>query len=74
MNATTAATVAIDPVCGMRIDTSKAVGSSSYEGETYHFCSRSCETKFDADPKRYVGPARSDAQPGSCCSAAHSCS
>jgi P-type Cu+ transporter len=44
----------IDPVCGMKVDPDKAVGSSAYEGQKYYFCSRGCETKFDADPKKYT--------------------
>jgi Cu+-exporting ATPase len=51
-----------DPVCGMTIDPAKAVGSSSYNGETYHFCSRGCETKFDVAPAEYAGAAAE-----SCC-------
>ena len=67
---TTSATVT-DPVCGMTIDPAKAVGSSRYNGETYHFCSRGCETKFDDNPQQYV--AASPALSGSCCSTGHSC-
>lgn len=43
-----------DPVCGMKVDPEKAVGSSMHEGQTYYFCSRGCEEKFDADPKKYT--------------------
>jgi YHS domain-containing protein len=31
------------------------VGTSEYQGTTYHFCAAICKTKFDQDPKRYVG-------------------
>jgi Cu+-exporting ATPase len=51
-----------DPVCGMTIDPAKAAGSSTYNGETYHFCSRGCQTKFDVAPAEYVGAAAT-----SCC-------
>ena len=65
-------TTVTDPVCGMQIDPAKAVGSSSHEGRTYYFCSRGCETKFDAAPEKYTAGA-----PGSttdmCCTTAHSC-
>ena len=60
-----------DPVCGMTIDPAKAVGSSSYNGATYHFCSRGCETKFDVAPEHYV-----NAEPGASAAprmTAHSC-
>ena len=43
-----------DPVCGMKIDPEKAVGSSMHQGVTYYFCSRGCEAKFDDNPERYV--------------------
>lgn len=56
----------VDPVCGMTIDTANAVGSSKHAGETYYFCSRGCEAKFDAAPERYrKGPA-APAAPASC--------
>ncbi|HEX6178887.1 MAG TPA: heavy metal translocating P-type ATPase, partial [Thermoanaerobaculia bacterium] len=58
MNHSTTATATVtDPVCGMTIDPAKAVGSSSYKGQTYHFCSRGCETKFDVAPEEWVGAA-----------------
>lgn len=66
---TTANTTVTDPVCGMTINPAKAVGSSSYNGETYHFCSRGCETKFAAAPVQYAG---APATAGSCCSTRHS--
>ncbi|MEO6487853.1 MAG: YHS domain-containing protein [Thermoanaerobaculia bacterium] len=72
MNATIASTTVVDPVCGMRIDLGKAVGSSKFSGETYHFCSRGCETKFDAEPKRYTAAASAEAA-GCCSPKGHSC-
>lgn len=48
-----------DPVCGMTIDSNAAAGSSSYQGQTYYFCSTQCKTQFDANPTKYVTPARS---------------
>ena len=72
MNHTTTATVT-DPVCGMTIDPAKGVGSSSYNGETYHFCSRGCEAKFDAAPAQYAGAAAVPGEAASCCSTGHSC-
>jgi P-type Cu+ transporter len=44
-----------DPVCGMEIEADDAVAQSSYEGETYYFCSTECKKKFDQDPELYVG-------------------
>lgn len=47
--------MAIDPVCKMTVDESKAAGGKSeYNGKTYYFCSPVCKTKFDANPKQYV--------------------
>lgn len=43
-----------DPVCGMTIDSSSAAGSSSYQGQTYYFCSTQCKTQFDANPATYA--------------------
>ena len=46
---TTADTSAIDPVCGMQVNSAKAV-HSEYNGQTYYFCSLSCHKKFEQDP------------------------
>lgn len=72
MNQSTTATATVtDPVCGMTIDPAMAVGSSSYNGQTYHFCSRGCETKFDVAPAEYVGAAAVAAGSASGCSTGH---
>ena len=73
MNTSTTA-AATDPVCGMTIDPAMAVGSSSYNGQTYHFCSRGCETKFDAAPTQYTGTTLAAAESASCCSPAETAS
>ncbi|HEX6099833.1 MAG TPA: YHS domain-containing protein [Thermoanaerobaculia bacterium] len=60
-----------DPVCDMTIDPARAAGSSTYDGVTYHFCSRGCVTKFDSAPALYVGNATTAPAPAaSCCSTA----
>ena len=48
------AKLAIDPVCGMTVDPN--IGKPFYEhrGQTYHFCSDGCRSKFAADPGRYL--------------------
>jgi Cu+-exporting ATPase len=43
-----------DPVCGMLVNPSRAVGQRTAGGKTYYFCSASCLAKFDAKPERYV--------------------
>jgi Cu+-exporting ATPase len=45
---------AIDPVCHMKVDPATA-RSWTHEGQTYHFCSEGCRSKFKAEPGRYVG-------------------
>ena len=42
-----------DPVCGMPIDSAKAVATEVVQGQTYYFCSASCHDKFRAAPDRY---------------------
>ncbi|MBU0555961.1 MAG: heavy metal translocating P-type ATPase [Alphaproteobacteria bacterium] len=44
-----------DPVCGMAVDPQKTEHHADHAGETYHFCSATCRTKFLAEPKRYLG-------------------
>jgi len=43
-----------DVICGMEVDPAKAAATSQYGGKTYYFCSKSCKTKFDANPAQYV--------------------
>ena len=43
-----------DVVCGMQVDPAKAAGTSQYNGKTYYFCSKSCKTRFDANPVQYA--------------------
>jgi YHS domain-containing protein len=39
---------ATDPVCGMKVDRTKAL-SAERDGVTYHFCGRHCLNVFQAD-------------------------
>jgi YHS domain-containing protein len=41
-----------DPVCGMKVDKSKA-RTLEFEGSTYSFCSEHCRHAFQADPHRH---------------------
>ena len=50
--------MAVDPVCGMTVDPTRAAGSLEYGGTTYSFCSKSCLAKFSADPQRFIAGAR----------------
>src|SRR3954451_2541613 len=46
-----------DPICGMEIDATSAAGQSTYRGQTYSFCSKHCQQKFDATPAHYADAA-----------------
>jgi Cu+-exporting ATPase len=50
-----------DPVCGMTVEESSAVATTTYEGTKVGFCSEACRKAFEADPARY---ARSAARAG----------
>ncbi len=43
-----------DPVCGMTVDPAASKHRFDYRGETYHFCSAGCRTKFAASPQQYL--------------------
>jgi Cu+-exporting ATPase len=49
-------TAALDPVCGMRVDPDHAAGNSTYQGQSYYFCSAGCRAKFEAHPEKYLHP------------------
>ena len=52
---------AIDPVCGMNVDSATAKHTASYDGQTYYFCCAGCRTKFEDDPERYLTPGETAA-------------
>jgi xanthine dehydrogenase accessory factor len=45
---------AVDPVCGMTVDTADAAHSATHGGETYFFCCSGCQEHFGADPARFL--------------------
>jgi P-type Cu+ transporter len=47
-----------DPVCGMTVDPATSKHRFDDRGETYHFCSAGCRTKFAADPQKYLDDTR----------------
>ncbi|WP_417231761.1 heavy metal translocating P-type ATPase [Brevundimonas sp.] len=53
---------AIDPVCGMTVDVDSASHQARHHGEDYFFCSAGCQTKFVAEPDKYLGD-RPDPEP-----------
>jgi len=46
--------LAIDPVCGMKVDPHAGKPAHDYHGHSYYFCSDGCQTKFAAEPNRYL--------------------
>ena len=48
----------VDPVCGMSIDESDAVGTFAHKGTTYYFCAESCLERFAADPDAFLNGRR----------------
>jgi Cu+-exporting ATPase len=49
-----AGALARDPVCGMSVDPATSKHRFDHRGETFHFCSAGCRTKFAADPAKYL--------------------
>lgn len=47
---------AIDPVCGMAVETGQGAGSSRHGGRDYWFCCAGCQRSFERDPERYLKP------------------
>ena len=46
---------AIDPVCGMEVDTD-GPHRHAHAGIVYHFCNPRCRERFVADPERFLDP------------------
>jgi len=46
-------TGANDPVCGMKLTGADYI-REEYQGTPYRFCSKTCKSKFDAHPERYL--------------------
>jgi uncharacterized membrane protein YraQ (UPF0718 family) len=58
--------VAIDPVCGMAVDTTSAAASSERDGVTYFFCSLGCRDRFEREhelPLEHVDASETEATP-----------
>jgi YHS domain-containing protein/uncharacterized membrane protein YraQ (UPF0718 family) len=45
---------ALDPVCGMQVETANAPAAATYEGHPVYFCSDHCRHRFEADPTRFA--------------------
>ena len=46
---------ALDPVCGMQVETANAPASVAHAGVRYWFCSDHCRERFESDADRFVG-------------------
>jgi YHS domain-containing protein len=46
--------IAIDPVCGMEVDTKTSTLSLEHEGTTYWFCGKGCLLDFKDKPEKYL--------------------
>jgi Cu+-exporting ATPase len=53
-NMTSAPDLEKDPVCGMEVDPATSRRHHDHEGKKYFFCSAGCQSKFVADPKKYL--------------------
>ncbi len=62
MTMKTTETEAIDPICGMTVDTATALHAEG-EGKTSYFCSEHCQEKFLSAP----ADAKPDEKSGGCC-------
>jgi uncharacterized membrane protein YraQ (UPF0718 family)/YHS domain-containing protein len=45
---------ALDPVCGMQVETANAPASVIHEEHLVYFCSDHCRSRFEADPTRFA--------------------
>lgn len=44
---------AVDPVCGMTVET-RTAKSAIHEGRAFYFCSTACRDKFETSPATYA--------------------
>src|SRR6266404_3253075 len=56
-----AATIAVDPVCGMRVEPATAKHRFAYRGQEYLFCCARCRTRFEAEPENFLKPKQPEA-------------
>ena len=48
--------IAIDPVCGMEVETDTSELKLEHEGKTSWFCGKGCLLEFRDDPARFLDP------------------
>ena len=49
-----AAPEAVDPICGMSVNTANARHTSVHQSKTYYFCCLRCKETFEQNPSQYV--------------------
>jgi YHS domain-containing protein len=49
--------MAMDPVCGMKINDKNPEFHTELDGRNYVFCSEQCKQKFEESPEEYVESA-----------------
>ena len=60
-----------DPVCGMSVDPATSKHRFDHAGETLHFCSANCRTKFAANPAKHLD--KPDPPPTAPAGTVHTC-
>ena len=43
-----------DPVCGAQLPKGQSIFSSTYNGQTYYFCSVACRNTFRENPRKFA--------------------
>jgi len=46
--------MAIDPICGMKVDEKKAAATYEYKKKAYYFCAVGCKERFAQTPEKFV--------------------
>jgi len=47
-------TVAVDPVCGMKVNPARARFTARHDGKDYYFCCGGCLARFQGDPQKVL--------------------
>lgn len=54
--------IAIDPVCGMKVDTAATSRVVVHDGTSYYFCGDKCMARFKANPREFIAGATAPAE------------
>jgi Cu+-exporting ATPase len=46
--------IAVDPVCKMRVVEAQAKYTALHDGARYYFCSTACREEFEKRPSKYI--------------------